>query len=61
MDDDNDGGVREWEENRFRRADEDARLLEEHRQWMQTFNAGLTTTNVKNDDNETNTTKEKVT
>lgn len=59
MDDDNDGGIREWEENRFRRADEDARLIEEHRQWKQNFNAGLTTTNANNEDNEMNITTEK--
>lgn len=54
-DDDNDGGLREWEETRFAR--EDARLLEEHRIWLQNFKLGLTTTNEK----DTNQTKETTT
>lgn len=40
MDDENDGGIQEWEESRFRRADDaDARLLEEYRKWRAEFEA----------------------
>lgn len=41
-----------------RRQDEDARLIEEHREWKKAFKSWATPTNAKNEDNETTNTTE---
>ncbi len=55
-DDDNDGGLREWAETQEAKeihwGKRDAAALKAHREWVQNFKLGLTTTSVKKDDNE---------
>ncbi len=58
MSEDDDGGM-QWNAETQREREEhfgerDARLLREHAEWIRKFKLGLTTTNVKNADNETN-------
>ena len=58
-DNDNDGGLREWAETQEAKeihwGQRDAEALRKHREWVQNFKRGLTTTNAKNADNETKT------